>query len=136
MSASLNPDAFLTEIHFSLGITFLLPNADLCFSRLNMVGEYPTGGSHGYSSPVCLYCPKPQSPEEAVKAKLQGRARLTAILTPEGRAADTRVVQGLDLDFDEKVVEVVHTWRLKPALGPDRRPVAVRQIMECDFHLY
>jgi hypothetical protein len=38
--------------------------------------------------------------------------------------------------FDEKAVEAVLHWRLKPALGPDNKPVAVRQIIEVTFQLY
>lgn len=104
--------------------------------KSNVGDGYPTGGSNAYSIPVCLYCPNPQFSEEAVKTKLQGRVMLTAIITPDGRATDMRVVQGLGLDLDEKAVEAVRTWRFKPAIGPDKKPVAVRQIIECEFHLY
>jgi hypothetical protein len=92
ISASLKPDAFMMEIHFSLVITFPLPNARS--SRLNLGGEYPTGRNHGYGSPVCLECPNSQFFEEAVKTKLQGGGMLTAILMPDGRAADTGVGSG------------------------------------------
>jgi hypothetical protein len=46
------------------------------------------------------------------------------------------VAKGLGLGLDEKAIEAVRRWRLQPALGPDRRPAAVRQIIEVTFQLY
>jgi hypothetical protein len=33
-------------------------------------------------------------------------------------------------------VEAVRTWRLRPALGPDGKPAAVREIVEVAFQLF
>ncbi len=93
-------------------------------------------GTGGYGYPACLYCPAAQFSDEAVKAKYQGTVSLVAIVTPDGRATDIRVVQGVGLGLDEKAIEVVRTWRFRPALGPDGKPAAVRQIIEITFRLY
>src|SRR5215469_838293 len=93
-------------------------------------------GTGGYGYPACLYCPTAQYSDEAVKAKYQGTVSLIAIITPDGRATDIHVVKGVGLGLDEKAVEAVRTWRFRPALGPDGKPAAVRQIIEVTFHLY
>jgi periplasmic protein TonB len=93
-------------------------------------------GTGGYGYPACLYCPQAQYSDEAVKAKYQGTVSIMAIITPDGRATDIQVVKGLGLGLDEKAIEAVRTWRFRPALGPNGRPAAVRQIIEVTFHLY
>jgi periplasmic protein TonB len=93
-------------------------------------------GTSGYGYPACLYCPEAHFSDEAVKAKYQGTVALVAIITPDGRATDIQVVTGIGMGLDEKAVEAVRTWRFRPALGPDGKPAAVRQIIEITFHLY
>jgi periplasmic protein TonB len=93
-------------------------------------------GTGGYGYPACLYCPQAQYSDEAVKAKYQGTVSLIAIITPDGRATDIRVVKGVGLGLDEKAIEAVRSWRFRAALGPDGKPAAVRQIIEVTFHLY
>jgi len=73
---------------------------------------------------------------EAVKAKYQGSVLLIATITPDGKAIQISVVQGLGLGLDEKAIEAVRTWRFKPALGPNGKPAPVRQTIEVTFHLY
>jgi periplasmic protein TonB len=93
-------------------------------------------GTGGYGIPACIYCPQAQFSDEAVKAKYQGTVLLQAIITPDGRATEIRVLKGLGLGLDEKAVEAVRTWRFKPASGPNGKPASVRQTIEVTFHLY
>jgi periplasmic protein TonB len=93
-------------------------------------------GTGGYGIPACIYCPQAQFSDEAVKAKYQGTVLLQAIITPDGRATEIRVLKGLGLGLDEKAVEAVRTWRFKPAAGPNGKPASVRQTIEVTFHLY
>ncbi len=99
-------------------------------------GGPPSAGTGGYGYPACLYCPPAQFSDEAVKAKYQGVVTLWAVITPDGKASDIHILKGLGMGLDEKAIEAVRTWRFKPALGPDGRPSAVRQIIEVTFHLY
>jgi periplasmic protein TonB len=99
-------------------------------------GGPPTAGSNGYGTPACLYCPRADYSDEAMKVKVQGVVELIAIITPDGRVTDVHLAKGLGLGLDEKAIEAVRTWRLKPALGPDGRPAAVRQLIEVTFQLY
>jgi TonB family protein len=93
-------------------------------------------GTGGYGYPQCLYCPRAEFSDEAMKAKYQGVVTLVAIITADGRATDIQVVKGLGLGLDEKAIAAVRTWRFKPALGPGGKPASVRQTIEVTFHLY
>ncbi|MFZ0520398.1 MAG: energy transducer TonB [Candidatus Acidiferrales bacterium] len=100
-------------------------------------GDGPPGaGTYGYGYPVCTYCPQAQYSVEAIKAKYQGTVLLVVTITADGKATDINVVKGLGLGLDEKAIEAVRAWRFRPAVGPDRRPAAVRQTIEVTFHLY
>lgn len=99
-------------------------------------GGMPNAGTDGYGDPSCLYCPPPQFTDEAVKEKYAGTVVLMGIVHPDGRVTDLQVVEGLGLGLNEKAIEAVKTWRLKPALGPDGHPAAVRAYIDVEFHLY
>jgi TonB family protein len=47
------------------------------------------------------------SAEEARKAKYQGSLVLQAIISPDGRPRDLRVVRSLGLGLDDKAIEAV-----------------------------
>lgn len=95
----------------------------------------PFAGSDGYGSPQCIYCPNAQFSDEAVRAKHQGIVLVNALITPDGRAIDIKVVKSLGLGLDENAVAAVRTWRFKPATGPDGKPAAVVQTIEVEFRL-
>lgn len=99
-------------------------------------GGVPNGGTGGYGTPACLYCPRADYSDEAMKVKVQGVVELIAVITADGRVTDVHVAKGLGLGLDEKAIDAVRTWRLKPALGPDGKPATVRQIIEVTFQLY
>jgi periplasmic protein TonB len=99
-------------------------------------GGVPLAGSGGYGFPACLYCPKAEFTNEAMKVKLQGVVVLTVVITPDGHVTDIHLSKGLGLGLDEKAIEAVRTWRLKPALGPDGKPASVRQTIELGFQLF
>jgi protein TonB len=99
-------------------------------------GGVPNAGAGGYGVPACLYCPRPEYTDEAMKVKVQGVVELIAIVGPDGRVTDVHVVKGLGLGLDEKAIAAVRSWRLTPARGPDGKPAAVRQVIEAVFQLY
>ncbi len=98
-------------------------------------GGPPGAGTNGYGVPACVYCPQPQYSDEAVKAKYQGVVTLQVVVTPDGRAANIRVVKGLGVGLDEKAIEAVRGWRFKPATGPDGRATAVTALIEVTYRL-
>lgn len=93
-------------------------------------------GSGGVGYATCIYCPNPTFTEEARKAKYQGTLFIRAIITPDGRATNIRVIKGVGLGLDERAIEAVRAWRFKPANGPDGRPVPVWQDIEIAFRIY
>ncbi len=92
-------------------------------------------GTGGVGYPTCLYCPSPQYSEDARKAKYQGTVMLQVIITPDGRATNIEVVKGPGLGLEEKAVEAARTWRFKPAMGPNGKPVATFTTIEVNFRL-
>jgi len=99
-------------------------------------GGYPNGGENGYGMPVCLYCPRANFSDEAIKAKYQGVVVLAIVVTPDGRATDIHVAKGLGLGLDEQAVKAVKDWRFTPSHGPDGKPAAVQVLIEVVFRLY
>jgi len=93
-------------------------------------------GVNGVGTPMCIYCPDPLYSDEARKAKYQGTVVLNVIVTADGRATDIHVAKGPGLGLEEKAIEAVRTWRFKPALGPNGRPVAVYIPIEVTFRLF
>jgi protein TonB len=102
----------------------------------NTGGGAPNAGTGGYGFAACLYCPRADYSDEAMKVKVMGVVELMATITPDGRVTDIHVAKGLGFGLDEKAVQAVRSWRLKPALGPDGRPAAVRQLIELTFQLF
>lgn len=99
-------------------------------------GGIPNAGSGGYGYPACLYCPKADYSDEAMKVKVMGVVVLSVVITPDGRATDIHVSKGLGLGLDENAIAAVRKWRLKPALGPDGKPASVRVPIEVTFQLF
>jgi periplasmic protein TonB len=93
-------------------------------------------GVNGVGTPECLYCPDPLYSDEARKAKYAGSVVLDVIISADGRVTNIRVAKGVGLGLDEKAIESVKQWRLKPALGPNGKPVAVRMPIEVTFRLF
>jgi TonB family protein len=97
-------------------------------------GDPPRAGENGYGTPVCVYCPQPGLSDEAIKAKhFNGVVVLEALVTADGRATNVHVIKAVGLGLDIKAVEIVPTWRFKPALGPDGRAASVVTRIECKF---
>jgi TonB family protein len=99
-------------------------------------GGAPRAGKAGYGFSTCLDCPLPAYSAEAIAQHVQGSVVLAATITLGGSATDIHVSKGLGFGLDEKAIEAVRTWRFKPALGPDRKPASVRQLILVAFQLY
>jgi protein TonB len=93
-------------------------------------------GVNGVGTPSCYYMPDPQYSEEARKAKYQGVVVVQGIVTLDGRITGVTVVKGPGLGLEEKAVEAVRTWRCKPALGPNGKPVPTIVPIEVTFRLF
>lgn len=106
-------------------------------SLLHKADDTPAAGAKEHGQPKCSYCPVPQYSETARKLKIQGVVVLKALIGTDGRARDVAVMHGLGYGLDEKALETVRDkWKFVPAKGPDGKPVAVRMMIEVEFHLY
>lgn len=101
-----------------------------------VAGNVPEAGKNDYGMPKCIYCPNAEFSDEAAKAKFQGEVLLSAIIGVDGRAKHIKVVKSLGMGFDANAIKAVKKWRFKPALGPDKKPAAVRAEIEVTFRLY
>jgi len=97
-------------------------------------GEF-RAGVNGVGQPACIYCPNPDYSDEARKAKYQGSVVLDVIVTADGRVMDPRVLKGPGLGLEEKAIAAVKNWRMRPAMGPNGRPVSCRVNIEVVFRL-
>jgi len=79
-------------------------------------------GTSGVGYPSCLYCPAPRLPATPNQTN-RAFVALEAIIRPNGRATDIKVMKSAGSDLDQKALEVVKRWRFKPALGPDGKAV-------------
>lgn len=79
-------------------------------------------GTNGVGYPLCVYCPAPRLPATA-KQTNRAFVALEAIIRPTGRATDIKVMKSAGSDLDQKALEAVKTWRFKPALDANSKPV-------------
>jgi len=97
-------------------------------------GEF-RAGVNGVGQPACIYCPNPDYSDEARKAKYQGSVLLDVIVTADGRVLDPRVLKGPGLGLEEKAMAAVRNWKMRPAVGPNGKPVNCRVNIEVVFRL-
>ena len=93
-------------------------------------------GFGGVSIPVCTYCPIPQYTEQAKAAKYEGTVVLQVVITTKGRAANISVIKPVGMGMDEAAIRAVKSWKFRPAVGPDGRPVATLVPIELTFRRY
>jgi protein TonB len=93
-------------------------------------------GKNGIEYPHCISCPAADYTDEARNAKFQGVVDLDAVVTPEGKVANIRVVRGPGMGLEERAIEAVSQWRFNPAVDAIGKPVAVRVPIEVIFKLY
>ena len=92
-------------------------------------------GELGVQAPVPKFTPDPDYSEEARKAKYQGVVTLSAIIGPDGKPRNLRVIRSLGMGLDEKAMEKVRTWLFEPG-KKDGQAVAVAMNIEVNFNLY
>jgi TonB family protein len=79
-------------------------------------------GTNGVGYPRCVYCPAPRLPA-TLKQLNRAFVAVEAIIRPNGRATDIKVVKSAGSDLDQKAFEVVKSWRFKPARDANGEPV-------------
>jgi TonB family protein len=89
----------------------------------------------GMTAPKAVYQPAPEYADGPRRKKIQGDVLVSMIVNADGKVRDTQVVHGLDKDLDRKALECVNKWKFDPATK-DGQPVAMRLIVQVNFHLY
>ena len=84
--------------------------------------------------PIEISRVRPQYPEAARKARMQGVVILEAIITKEGSVADVRVLRGINPLLDNAAMRAVQQWKYKPATF-NGRPVPVYLTVTVTFTL-
>lgn len=92
-------------------------------------------GLKGVVPPACIHCPNPDYTDELRRQKIEGVVFLSIVVTQEGRVTAAKVIKAPDDELARKALEAVRTWRLKPANGPDGKPVPARINVEVWFRL-
>ena len=106
------------------------------YPTLDSSSGITTPGKNGYGYPKCDYCPQAAFTSQAIKNHVQGTVILTVVVGTDGRASDIVVKKPLPDGLTDTAIAAVKSWKFSPALGPDGKPAAVRQVIEVTFHLY
>jgi TonB family protein len=77
---------------------------------------------------------RPDYPEAAQRAGLEGQVVLKAIIDRQGRARQVQVLRGLGLGLDEAAVAAVGQWKFRPATRHGS-PVEVIYVLSVYFRL-
>lgn len=92
--------------------------------------------SKGFASPSCLYCPDPSYSESARKAKFQGTVETQVLIRADGTIGDVQLLQSSGFaDLDQKSLDVIRTWKFKPARLLDGQPISISVPVETTFRL-
>lgn len=67
------------------------------------------------AKPKLEYVPKPAYPIPMLARCIEGEARVTMRVTPEGRPEDIKITESTNPAFSEALLESVPNWRFKPA---------------------
>jgi TonB family protein len=120
---------------FLFWMAVIMPGAIKAQKAAESKVDLPRAGINGVTSPICVYCPLPVT-EKSRKAKISGVVLLDVMVTADGRVTKSVVLKGLGSGPDESALEAVRDWKMKPALGPDGKPVNCRVQVEVTFQLY
>lgn len=96
-------------------------------------GAYMPGA--GISNPELLVEVKPTYTADGMRAKIQGRVTVEAVVLESGAVGEVRVVRSLEPGLDQKALEAARKWVFRPA-RKDGKPVPLRIQIELDFRLY
>jgi TonB family protein len=93
-------------------------------------------GTDGVGMPWCDYCPKPEYSPEAREKRIQGTVYLLATILPDGTSDDILIIRPVGFGLDRAAVEKVLTWKFKPAVDGQKRPIASQVPIEIAFSLH
>ena len=142
-----NPQASLITsnegaFRWQKGLKLIEAGQNIALPAIETPGEGPLpegvfrAGANGVSYPRCVSCPSPGYTEKGRHAKIQGVIVLIAVIGPDGRAGNFKILQRLGLGMDEAAVDTVRSWIFEPARGPNGGPVPTLAPIEIEFRLF
>ena len=78
-------------------------------------GSLPDGPTVGFVREPALPVIGPDVPRSSLPAGIQGDVIVEITIDTQGNVAETRVLQSLGPEVDDKVVATLHTWHFRPA---------------------
>lgn len=96
-------------------------------------GVMSVGG--GVSAPQLIHSVQPEFTDAARQAKYTGVVEIALIVDAYGNPENIQVVKHLGMGLDQKAEAAVKQYKFRPATYQGH-PVAVRLIVDVDFHLY
>ena len=96
-------------------------------------GVMSVGG--GVTAPELVHSVQPEFTDAARQAKYTGVVEISLIVDAYGNPENIAVVKHLGMGLDQKAEEAVRQYKFHPAMYQGH-PVAVRLIVDVDFHLY
>jgi TonB family protein len=85
--------------------------------------------------PACDKCPDPIYPEEARHKGLEGTVVFLATVSEQGMAEQVGLIKSIDSGLTASALQAIRSWRFKPAIGLDGKPIAVRIPIEVTFRM-
>jgi len=76
---------------------------------------------------------KPEYPEMARKARVEGKVIIEAVIDTDGNVVDAKVLRSIPL-LDKSAIDAVRKWKYRPAMQHGR-PVKVYFTVIVDFNL-
>ena len=99
-----------------------------------MRAEKPDPSSAGVTMPEVVSETRPVYTLEATRRRVEGTIEIEAVVLPDGRVGETRVVKSLDADLDRSAMAAVRAWRFRPGTK-EGRPVPTLVMIELTFRL-
>jgi len=116
---------------FLLWVVMAMPGVITAQQATEPKVDPPRAGVNGVGKPQCVYCPEPG---KTPKPEISGVVLLEVTVMADGKVVDPIVMKGPGMGLNEKALEQVRTWKMKPARGPGGKPVKCRVQVEVTFH--
>lgn len=120
------------EAGLRLAEPFPMDPPPLSSSSIPMITK---AGAGGVDAPRCVYCPQPSYTDPGRAAKFQGTILLDVVVSQEGQMKEARIVRGLPFGLNESAMNIIQSWRFKPAMRAGE-PIQAAVMIEVSFHLY
>jgi TonB family protein len=111
--------------------------AAVALSSIVLSGQAPAVvGQGGITSPQPITQGKPSYTPAAMRARIEGTARVTCIVEVDGTVSGARITRSLDAvnGLDEEAIKAVNEWRFKPGMR-NGVPVRVQVAIDVQFSL-